>query len=429
MVYLLCNRLNVMKRLFTSTVMRFTFLFLLSILIASNGFSQSNVKPTAILTPSDSVAKDQVSEETSKEIIKPKIKNKLTKREYKFSIGRSTFKGKYGARIQTRFDSWQYQNSDKKNGNKLFFRRIRFKSDGQLFTPKLGYKIEVDLLNPNLLDAVIKWNFYGNFTLKAGQTKLRGNRERVISSQNLQLVDRSLLNSKFTLDRDIGVWLSHKADLNQIVFKTILSVSKGEGRYILIDDNEPINSGLDYTARFEILPFGSFKKKGDYKGGDLEREERPKFAFGVSYDYNDNAARSRGQKGEFVPNNADLSTWIVDFMFKYNGFSWMTEYANRQIGSIFNGNIETQPSNIDSFYLGNAFNTQAGYMFGNNFEVAARYTQVSPLFDNNNLKEYTVGLSKYIVGHKIKVQTDYSILKESPNITRSLYRLQFELSL
>ena len=37
------------------------------------------------------------------------------------------------------------------------------------------------------------WNFYENFELWAGQTKLPGNIERVISSGNLQQVDRSLI--------------------------------------------------------------------------------------------------------------------------------------------------------------------------------------------------------------------------------------------
>ena len=403
---------------------------LLFLFFALQGFGQGEDQTLAILDTDTITANGKgTKDKKDTKTIKPEVKNKLTGREFYFESGRSSFKFKYGARIQTRFDSWKYKNSDKEDGNKLFFRRIRFKSDGHLFTPKLGYKIEVDLLNPNMLDAVLKWNFYKNFTLMAGQTKLRGNRERVISSQNLQLVDRSLLNSQFTLDRDIGVWLLHEANMTDVLIRTVLSVSKGEGRYILMEDDEPISDGLDYTARLEILPFGAFKNKGDYTGGDLEREERPKLAVGFTYDYNDNAARSRGHKGSFVPFSSDLSTWIVDFMFKYNGFSWMTEYANRQAGGIFSGSVEAQSSSLEDFYLGNAFNTQAGYMLGRNFEVAARFTQVSPLFDNNNLKEYTVGLSKYLVGHKIKLQTDYSILKEAPSTTRFLYRFQFELSL
>ena len=48
-----------------------------------------------------------------------------------------------------------------------------------------------------------------NFEIWFGQGKLPGNRERVISSGNLQQVDRSLLNSLFTIDRDFGFQLRH----------------------------------------------------------------------------------------------------------------------------------------------------------------------------------------------------------------------------
>ena len=57
------------------------------------------------------------------------------------------------------------------------------------------------------------WNFHENFELWVGQTKLPGNRERVISSANLQQVDRSLLNSRFNIDRDFGFQLRHHFNL------------------------------------------------------------------------------------------------------------------------------------------------------------------------------------------------------------------------
>jgi phosphate-selective porin OprO/OprP len=43
-----------------------------------------------------------------------------------------------------------------------------------------------------ILDAVLKWNFFGNFVLRLRQTKLAGNRERAVSSANLEEVNRSL---------------------------------------------------------------------------------------------------------------------------------------------------------------------------------------------------------------------------------------------
>ena len=55
------------------------------------------------------------------------------------------------------------------------------------------------------MDAVLKNHINENWSLWFGQTKLPGNRERVYSSQELQFVDRSLVNARFNLDRDVGV--------------------------------------------------------------------------------------------------------------------------------------------------------------------------------------------------------------------------------
>lgn len=360
-----------------------------------------------------------------------KIKNSLTKREIFIDKGRNSFKFKYGGRIQTRFDLSKSQEPGSELENDLYFRRVRFKSDGHFFNPKFGYKLEVDIIGAQILDAYLKWNFYKNFEIWAGQTKLRGNRERVISSQNLQFVDRSLLNSKFTLDRDIGFWLMHHFNAGQGVWRQAVSVSRGEGLSIWQENPSPIERGLDYTARLEYLPFGNFTNKGDYKGSDLEREPTPKLSLGLTYDYNKNAVKARGQKGSVTDGEANIRSWIGDLMFKYRGFSVMSEYADRVIPNYVESTTTLDSDYINDFYTGTAFNMQSGYVFKSNYEIAARYTQVRPDVNTpyNDQTQYTVALSKYIVGHSIKVQTDFSWLQEDNKPLTHIYRLQFELSL
>ncbi|MCK5370927.1 MAG: FmdC precursor, partial [Cyclobacteriaceae bacterium] len=92
--------------------------------------------------------------------------------------------------------------------------------------------------------------------------------------------------------------------------------------------------------------------------------------------------------------------------------------------------IEQYDDLVQDFYTGTALNAQSGYVFKNNFELAARYTQVRPLEETsfNDLTDYTFALSKYIVGHKFKVQTDFVIRKEENKPITHIYRLQLELS-
>ena len=67
-------------------------------------------------------------------------------------------------------------------------------------------------------DAVVKYKATKNLEFWFGQTKLPGNRERVISSQALQFVDRSLVNSRFNIDRGSGIqFRSHHKLGNQFM--------------------------------------------------------------------------------------------------------------------------------------------------------------------------------------------------------------------
>ncbi|MDW7690269.1 porin [Flammeovirgaceae bacterium SG7u.111] len=359
-------------------------------------------------------------------------KNSVTGRQIEFIAGKSKSVVKYGARVQTRFDAKRLMNGSENNGfsRDMYVRRARVKADGYLFNPRVGFKFEADVLGGQILDAVLKYNFIGNFTLWAGQTKLPGNRERVISSANLQLVDRSLLNKKYNIDRDLGLQLRHHFNIGEFVVREILSVSRGEGKNFSNNKEGVSHEGYGYTGRLEFLPFGKFSGKGDYSGSDLAREKTPKLSVGVSFDYNDNAIRAQGQRGDLLSRPTDLSSWYVDAMFKYNGFSFMGEYTTRSTSEVSPIVSQTSDGDLETFYVGTGLNMQVGYLFKNNWEIAGRYTFIDPQDEirSNEITEYTLGLSKYIIGHKVKAQTDISYQKEEAEQEALIYRLQLELS-
>jgi hypothetical protein len=327
----------------------------------------------------------------------------------------------------------------------FLIRRSRLKFDGFAFTPKLEYKIELGLSNRDmsgtspftgntprfLMDAVVKWNFYENLVLWVGQTKLPGNVERVISSGDLQLVDRSLLNALFNIDRDIGFQLRHHIQLtDQFLIREVFAFSQGEGRNVTTGNI----GGHQYTGRIELLPFGKFAKKGDYSGSDLEREEHPKLMLATTYDYNDDAVRNRSNMGIYMITDdgfheTPIQTLFLDAMFKYRGFSIMAEYASRNADDPIALNSDGTPTGT-VVQVGNSVNFQSGYLFKNNWEVAGRYTHVN--LDENITgrgpqNQYTLGLSKYFVGHKLKVQTDVNYLDLDDNTGTVLWRLQLDL--
>ena len=365
-----------------------------------------------------------------------------------FTAKDSSFSVKFAPRFQVRsMSSWDHDGSQYTSPEHNFIvRRARLKFDGFAYSPKLKYKLELGLSNRDIsganqfnrntpryiLDAVIMWHFAENWELWAGQTKLPGNVERVVSSANLQLIDRSMLNSRFNIDRDLGLQLRHKSDLGGgFLMREKLAISQGEGRNV----SEGNEGGLQYTGRLEFLPFGTFKSKGDYVQGDLKREETPKLMVGFTYNYNQNAVRERSGLGDYMFKSdgslyeTNVTTLFADAMFKYQGFSFMAEYANRDADNPIALDTDGVTQTGDVVLVGNAINLQAGYLFKSNYEIAGRFTSLTYDSVTGSLptKQYTLGGSKYIVGHKLKVQTDLSYTTLDGNEDNITFRLGFDI--
>lgn len=343
----------------------------------------------------------------------------------------NSYKLKLGFRIQplftTNFRDYEILDNPSLIETSTQIRRARFKLDGYVGDPRWVYKLELALGNRNLggtsehtsmgarviLDAVVKYQISGGrYSLWFGQTKLPGNRERVVSSQKMQFVDRNIVNSRFNLDRDIGFQFHGKESFFNSDWKWALAISQGEGRNIT-DNNL---GGFEYTARVEWLPFGAFKNKGDYLEADIYREESLKLSIGATYDFNDNAVRTRSNQGDWVEDDfdvlhsRDINTYIVDMIAKYRGWSFTGEWMNRVINNplVYDENGDF----VNAFYAGSGISGQIGYVFKNNWEVAGRYSVVDPapgVTSSGAYDQYTLGVSKYVYGHSVKVQADISL--------------------
>ena len=355
----------------------------------------------------------------------------------------SSWSVKFAPRIQILSSTnWKYENNEFGKANTNFLiRRARLKFSGFVLSPKFKYKIELGLSNRDIagasiytgnapriiLDAVVKWNFYKNFVLWAGQTKLPGNRERVISSANLQLVDRSLLNATFNIDRDLGIQLRHHINITDtFIVREIISISQGEGRNVVTGNL----GGYQYTGRLEFLPFGKFKNNGDYIGSSLEREPKPKLAVGISYDFNNNAVRNKSNRGIYMENDigfyeTNINTLFVDAMLKHKGFSLMAEYSTRGADDPIAKNSDGTETGI-VVPEGYGVNLQAGYLFPKNWELTGRFSTID-MKENDVSNQYTLGVSKYIIGQKLKIQSDISYLTIADITNELLFRLQLEV--
>ncbi|TLX78145.1 hypothetical protein E9993_00230 [Labilibacter sediminis] len=346
----------------------------------------------------------------------------------RFKTDDDLFYLKFTTRIQTR---WDFVNgldnsaADAYFENKAWVKRSRLKFDGYFLNKSLVYKIEYDVAGGYVRDALFKYK-KDNFELWFGQGKLPGNRERVVSSGNMQMVDRSIFNKNYTLDRDAGIQLHHKFNIGKAIVYDRWAVSSGNG--IRNNDYAP---GVSLTGKLEVLPLGDFSSKGLYKSADLAREETPKIAFAGYVNYNAAAYKDRGQVGSVIDGEADLLNIGGDFLLKYRGYSLMIEAATRSVTDDNEFVYDADNEIIDAFYTGFGANIQTGYVFKNNWELSGRYAFTTPNETDfhDKIKDYTIGVSKYIIGHNFKFQSDVTyrevVAGQNSIITRFQMELQF----
>ena len=107
----------------------------------------------------------------------------------------------------------------------------------------------------------------------------------------------------------------------------------------------------------------------------------------------------------------------------------MAEYANRTADDAFAKNSDGSLTGA-KVQVGNGLNIQTGYLLSKTVEFSGRYTNISldrEITGKGSENQYTLGLSKYIAGHNLKVQTDLSYTDIGFKTNQLLYRLQVDI--
>ncbi len=312
-------------------------------------------------------------------------------------------------------------------------RRLRLRFEGFIINPKINYFIQLSFsrgdmdwnvndnstvnTSPNIVrDAVLIYKPTSHWTMVFGQTKLPGNRQRVVSSGDLQFSDRSIVNATFNIDRDFGLHAYYQNNISNFTYIVKAAISSGEGR-----NSNVSNAGLAYTGRIELLPFGTFTNNGDYYEGDLAHEQTPKLALAGGYHYNEGAIRTAGTLGKDLYEPRNLDVFIADMVFKYKGFAFTSEYTKRSTNNPKTVNAYFQQRII---YVGDGMMGQMSYCFKNMYEIAGRYAVITP---SNSIRdsefgkeEIGLGVTKYLRNHRLKIQGNLFHLRDK-NMVKNEY--------
>ena len=211
--------------------------------------------------------------------------------------------------------------------------RARIKIGGHAFTPDLTYFFEYELQGNALLDFRTQYRLTPWLSLKAGQWKVHYNRERVISSGAQQMLDRSLLNPVFTLDRQQGMSLYGRVDgggLADFSYWATLATGTGRGGESN-DDDHPLWMGRIHWNLMGEPP--------GFSGSDLGVTERPGLLIAVAAATNRSPYTRFSQSGggqlpgfdEGVAGQYRVNQWTAETAFKHRGISWQQEFHWKRV--------------------------------------------------------------------------------------------------
>jgi phosphate-selective porin len=360
---------------------------------------------------------------------------------FEFNTRDNRFLLQIQSRLQFRFSTPQDQDpitfddfGDEKNAQ-FKINRARLKIGGHAYQPWIKYYLEYELAQSNLLNFTIKLEKWEWLRLQVGQWKVEYSRERLISSGEQQMVDRSVINRPFTIDRQQGVGVyGHLEGNGAADFSYWAAALTGTGRGSTTNDDQH----LMYFGRFQWNFLGDLL---EFEGGDMAIHERPSALVAVSAVTNRSPytrfsqagggsleGYENGQPGQYRVNQTNIET-----AFMYRGLSWQSEVHWKEIIDKMDND---QTDILHGYYV------QVGYFFHESFgwwpkplELAARNAGYDPNeeADETEKRETSVVLNWFFNGHKNKLSFETSYFtynKESLEKTDEWrFRLQWDISL
>jgi hypothetical protein len=224
------------------------------------------------------------------------------------------------------------------------------------------------------------------------------------------MVDRSIVNAEFSLDRDIGLDLRSDDLFGLDLLRYYLGIYAGEGR----------NTRGVYV---ELLPLGMFE---DYQEADFERLSSPKLSIGVAAARLENGRANRGILGSAPSDGGttDYNTLSADAVFRIAGFSATTEWIFRDGDRDFGTEGDLEGPRDGYGGMG-----QLSFLFPTTrFQIAGRYGFIEPSGDASVLPasdEIGGAVSYYFAQHPFKLQADYFLLG-SEDVDTHRVRVQFQ---
>jgi phosphate-selective porin len=384
------------------------------------------------------IAKDQDSTKTVEK--GNKIKVEYGSRGWQFSTEDGNFLMQIQSRLQVRYskpydtDPITFEDFATGSHNSFKINRARLKVGGNAYRSWLKYYWEYDLASSNLLDFRLMLSKLPYFKVKVGQWKAQYSRERIISSGKQQMVDRSLINRSFTIDRQQGIsFYGNLKGKGLADFNYWTSFFSGTGRGARTNDND--NIMIMFRGQWNFLG-----RQLKFQGSDTKFHKNPAgiIAFAAVTNqspYTRFSTAGGGQLPGFEdgePGQYRINQWLEETAYMYRGFSWQQEFHWKK--------IKDYKNETETILIGNYF--QLGYFFHymvpkfpKDLEIAFRHAFYIPNIniDNNRQQEFSLAGNWFFNDHanKLTMEVAYFNFQDA---TLAIYdsfrfRLQWDISI
>lgn len=369
--------------------------------------------------------------------------------EYKFSIS-GFIQGAYKYEKTDGFDANNYMNT----------KNTYLSISGSMYKEKVSFLLQNNFSNGKpLLDAWVAYAPISSIKISFGQKQtFTNNREMMFFEDKIQFVDRGIFSTEFSkTGREFGVFFESQVGNKSFIIKPKFAITSGDGLNSFGANSIDVDKGgLKYGGRIDLLPLGNFKAGNDGFIADLLHEDKIKILAGGAFSYNFGASNRVGEgHGDFVFYDSNFKQKLPDYrksycdiLIKFKGFSVLGEYVRSSALSLegsFVNSTATVPlfmTEISNYLvLGNGYNIQGGYVSKTGLSLDFKYEKLTKEFNNtssllSNQDAFTVGITKYLKGNNLKIQSSVSsrnadqfntVLNTTEKIKTATVQLSFQV--
>ena len=339
------------------------------------------------------------------------------KKGFTFQTTDNRYKMQIQARIQARIatpsdsqptsleDYLNYSKGDEEIG----INRARLKIKGHAYQPWLKFALEYDLDGSRLLSYTVNVEKNDGLKFKTGQWKFEYSRERSVSSGGQQMLDRSIINRIFTIDRQQGAAIYGNLGSQHIPNVSYwLGVGTGNG----LGSNKNDGGAPLYYGRVQWNIAG---EDFGFNASDLTFSKSLNASMAISFSTNESAFTRFSSSGggqlesfeEGIDNQYEIDQHNIDFALMYRGLSAQGEFHKKNISD------SAGVQNTDTEYTG--YYVQAGYLGHARFnwwpkplEIALRYATYEEVDNSNDERhvEKALAANWFFNGHRNKLTAD-----------------------